>query len=220
MSRRSTRVNFCHPGRNLHVGQNKVARCVAGTAQTRLIGIALCFQNDRRKATAVPAQSALARSGLQLHEASGQAPTTVCHFGREFSPASGDDLPDRLSDFAFQAFAAGDGQAMRVQSELVQHCRVDVGHIVPIFNSMKTKLVGRAVRDSAFDSAAGHPHGEAVGMVIATVAVLRTGSAAEFAGPDHDGLDRKSTRLNSSHVVSSYAVFCLKKKKQEQRPTT
>src|SRR5476649_2994742 len=26
------------------------------------------------------------------------------------------------------------------------------------------------------------------------------------------GLDRKSTRLNSSHTVSSYAVFCLKKK--------
>src|SRR5438034_3778396 len=28
-----------------------------------------------------------------------------------------------------------------------------------------------------------------------------------------DGLDRKSTRLNSSHTVISYAVFCLKKKK-------
>src|SRR5699024_11553859 len=27
--------------------------------------------------------------------------------------------------------------------------------------------------------------------------------------------DRKSTRLNSSHVSISYAVFCLKKKKQE-----
>src|SRR5688500_20175332 len=27
--------------------------------------------------------------------------------------------------------------------------------------------------------------------------------------------DRKSTRLNSSHLVSSYAVFCLKKKKQQ-----
>src|SRR5436190_3671012 len=27
------------------------------------------------------------------------------------------------------------------------------------------------------------------------------------------GLDRKSTRLNSSHTVISYAVFCLKKKK-------
>src|SRR5438874_9521116 len=33
--------------------------------------------------------------------------------------------------------------------------------------------------------------------------------------PLHDGglaVDRKSTRLNSSHVESSYAVFCLKKK--------
>src|SRR5256885_8004674 len=28
-----------------------------------------------------------------------------------------------------------------------------------------------------------------------------------------DDLDRKSTRLNSSHLVISYAVFCLKKKK-------
>src|SRR5256885_15213332 len=28
------------------------------------------------------------------------------------------------------------------------------------------------------------------------------------------GRDRKSTRLNSSHLVISYAVFCLKKKKQ------
>src|SRR3989442_6986702 len=28
-------------------------------------------------------------------------------------------------------------------------------------------------------------------------------------------LDRKSTRLNSSHVRISYAVFCLKKKKRE-----
>src|SRR2546426_9202052 len=29
-----------------------------------------------------------------------------------------------------------------------------------------------------------------------------------------DVLDRKSTRLNSSHLVISYAVFCLKKKKK------
>src|SRR2546426_8813303 len=28
-------------------------------------------------------------------------------------------------------------------------------------------------------------------------------------------LDRKSTRLNSSHLVISYAVFCLKKKKKK-----
>src|SRR5437588_13092194 len=31
------------------------------------------------------------------------------------------------------------------------------------------------------------------------------------------GLDRKSTRLNSSHTVISYAVFCLKKKKKKMK---
>src|SRR5437667_9356668 len=30
-------------------------------------------------------------------------------------------------------------------------------------------------------------------------------------------LDRKSTRLNSSHITNSYAVFCLKKKKRQKR---
>src|SRR5947207_9825634 len=32
--------------------------------------------------------------------------------------------------------------------------------------------------------------------------------------------DRKSTRLNSSHTVISYAVFCLKKKKKTQTKIT
>src|SRR5256885_13208826 len=39
--------------------------------------------------------------------------------------------------------------------------------------------------------------------------VLHLGPAAENAVGDRD---RKSTRLNSSHLVISYAVFCLKKK--------
>src|SRR2546426_4490735 len=37
-------------------------------------------------------------------------------------------------------------------------------------------------------------------------------SGAELRRAD-SGRDRKSTRLNSSHLVISYAVFCLKKKK-------
>src|SRR5438045_7797500 len=35
-----------------------------------------------------------------------------------------------------------------------------------------------------------------------------------------DGLDRKSTRLNSSHLGISYAVFCLKKKKKKKTQKT
>src|SRR5256885_7372635 len=37
---------------------------------------------------------------------------------------------------------------------------------------------------------------------------------AAILGDDQIFEDRKSTRLNSSHLVISYAVFCLKKKKQ------
>src|SRR5256885_11562884 len=42
------------------------------------------------------------------------------------------------------------------------------------------------------------------------------------APPERDArdADRKSTRLNSSHLVISYAVFCLKKKKHDSRVRT
>src|SRR5256885_9258391 len=48
------------------------------------------------------------------------------------------------------------------------------------------------------------------------------GSGAELAWMSERGKDRKSTRLNSSHLVISYAVFCLKKKKTryQRKPCT
>src|SRR2546426_9079068 len=39
---------------------------------------------------------------------------------------------------------------------------------------------------------------------------------AGLGGRRGAGRDRKSTRLNSSHLVISYAVFCLKKKKKRR----
>src|SRR5690349_23667573 len=39
------------------------------------------------------------------------------------------------------------------------------------------------------------------------------------AAVDRHRIDRKSTRLNSSHVEISYAVFCLKKKKKKKEQT-
>src|SRR6266498_1429367 len=55
-------------------------------------------------------------------------------------------------------------------------------------------------------------------------AVQRRRLPARGAAADHHGLavlqDRKSTRLNSSHVRISYAVFCLKKKNIKNKPNT
>src|SRR2546429_6433181 len=44
--------------------------------------------------------------------------------------------------------------------------------------------------------------------------------AYPLAGLRQDKADRKSTRLNSSHGYISYAVFCLKKKKQKHKQHT
>src|SRR5256885_3897077 len=50
------------------------------------------------------------------------------------------------------------------------------------------------------------------------IKVIWDSAIDEICGTDNPGkvthVDRKSTRLNSSHLVISYAVFCLKKKKQ------
>src|SRR5438128_7806671 len=75
----------------------------------------------------------------------------------------------------------------------------------------------------------GRPDVRASRLVLAEDVVMAEGELeeAETVGPAAAGLlgaavageagdhgDRKSTRLNSSHGSSSYAVFCLKKKKQ------
>src|SRR5438034_8361942 len=46
---------------------------------------------------------------------------------------------------------------------------------------------------------------------------LRPEEADDLARLHAEREDRKSTRLNSSHTVISYAVFCLKKKKKKKK---
>src|SRR3712207_8592416 len=63
------------------------------------------------------------------------------------------------------------------------------------------------------------------GLGLQAVAGLGNREMGQFGHGDHpvipdaalprSGIDRKSTRLNSSHANISYAVFCLKKKKHK-----
>src|SRR5690242_21111656 len=70
-----------------------------------------------------------------------------------------------------------------------------------------------------FRSPAAGPGGPA--RRTATSSSGRRGAASAWSrhlllhGLGHGHGDRKSTRLNSSHMSISYAVFCLKKKKQK-----
>src|SRR5690606_42090272 len=69
---------------------------------------------------------------------------------------------------------------------------------------------GRKGAHAFADRSAGHQAG----------GVNRTNTGVAETTPAHTSLeileDRKSTRLNSSHVKISYAVFCLKKKKKKR----
>src|SRR5690625_5671496 len=73
------------------------------------------------------------------------------------------------------------------------------------------------VRDHA-DALQREERAAAAARLSRPVAELRRHHAAgDPAGDRLPRLDRKSTRLNSSHVANSYAVFCLKKK-NDYRP--
>src|SRR5437870_9148527 len=58
---------------------------------------------------------------------------------------------------------------------------------------------------------------EIIGDVVAVVAQRGRIEWQQPDGGDSQLLDRKSTRLNSSHVAISYAVFCLKKKTKQPK---
>src|SRR2546427_7667427 len=57
--------------------------------------------------------------------------------------------------------------------------------------------------------------GDGIGQEVTPEAVCVLNVVGKGAGVGFE-LDRKSTRLNSSHSQISYAVFCLKKKKLPQ----
>src|SRR2546422_1968860 len=61
-----------------------------------------------------------------------------------------------------------------------------------------------------------HGHLAVVGWGSTYGAIHQAVRRARNDGVDASHIDRKSTRLNSSHGYISYAVFCLKKKKKQK----
>src|SRR5256885_11856012 len=82
--------------------------------------------------------------------------------------------------------------------------------LFPYTTLFRSRLISRLGIDVV------HTHGKGPGLYGRTVARwMRVPAIHTFHGLHYSGYspDRKSTRLNSSHLVISYAVFCLKKKK-------
>src|SRR5256885_10513548 len=83
-------------------------------------------------------------------------------------------------------------------------------------------MIRRPPRSTLFSLHDALPISDAAGVGVGRAARIVRRAHVRGAGGDVSALgrrlrvrDRKSTRLNSSHLVISYAVFCLKKKKNE-----
>src|SRR2546426_9018818 len=69
-------------------------------------------------------------------------------------------------------------------------------------------------RSTVASSSSGNASRRGLHAMLSNDSPARLATMRYHSGIRGSELDRKSTRLNSSHLVISYAVFCLKKKKQ------
>src|SRR5690554_3625467 len=117
-------------------------------------------------------------------------------------------MTQRKVERAWQAMAARDGAGVNLNRALgaSQDQRLDPFLMLDAFSSADPN-----------DYIAGFPAHPHRGFETVTYIVNGHMGHKDHLGNEGDlkagGVDRKSTRLNSSHVRISYAVFCLKKKK-------
>ena len=84
---------------------------------------------------------------------------------------SGDNVTHDVTVYVGQAEVStrvSIGQLLMVEAHEVQDRGVQIVNVDSVFDGGQSKLIGRAVAESAFDTAAGHPDGVAVVVVVAT----------------------------------------------------
>ena len=86
-------------------------------------------------------------------------------------------------------------QAGMVETEQVEHSGLEVIYVDQVFENVQAEIIGFPNDLAGFDASAGHPHCEAVGVVIASgvggvfgTAEFRHRGATEFTAPDNEGI--------------------------------
>src|SRR5438309_3552295 len=128
----------------------------------------------------------------------------------------------RLDRLELRGGVRGDLEAVSVRSPRDERDRLDGRHEILRLGAEVAALgelpeVGRprepdGARDLDLARVVGSLGEEPGSELFVQIAKVRSGGGRRFLGVE-PFVDRKSTRLNSSHSSISYAVFCLKKKK-------
>src|SRR6478736_8635800 len=71
-------------------------------------------------------------------------------------------LMNHCAKVALQSLAARHFQLARVEPQLMQQCRMNIGHIMRVERGMEAQLVGRTLNRAPLDAAARHPNGKAI----------------------------------------------------------
>src|SRR5690625_6105723 len=92
------------------------------------------------------------------------------------------------------------------------------------FEQVRTSGDPERIYDKAMEFYEKEDYSKAISLMEIILSSYRGTSQGEdlyfkYAYANYYQKDRKSTRLNSSHVASSYAVFCLKKKTRRREAT-
>src|SRR5947199_3017163 len=106
--------------------------------------------------------------------------------------------------------ATTENPSFEIIGALLSRCRVYI--LNPLTEQQIVLLLRRALQDS--ERGVGKMNVQAPEEILRQIAAYSSGDAR--AAYNVHLQDRKSTRLNSSHLGISYAVFCLKKKKKKK----
>ena len=89
------------------------------------------------------------------------------HSGKQFRNDTSAEIGE-----AVVASVVTESELFVINAEQVEHRRMQIIHVDPVFDGLVAELIGRAVMHAALHAAAGHPESEAVRIVIASDAAL------------------------------------------------